>query len=94
MQPVLLARQLLFDVEIPRRVQLHSVTREVWPSGDKVLLEFHVAGAGRDEDGDVVVDPRESGRERYPLKYLRATGDGAIYAAQLPPASVNLTAFR
>src|SRR5207249_2274442 len=79
----------LFDVEIPRRVQLHSVTREVWPSGDKVVLEFHVAGAGRDEEGEVVVVPRESGRERYPLTYTRATDHGAIYTAQLPPGSVD-----
>jgi hypothetical protein len=53
----LLARQGLFDVEIPRSITLENITRDVWPNGDKVQVRYKVTGpaAGDDLVGSVYV---------------------------------------
>lgn len=44
--PLLLARQLPWvDLELPRSVQVQSITKEIWPAGESVLLKFKVTGA-------------------------------------------------
>jgi hypothetical protein len=65
----LLARQLLADLAIPRSIQLESVTREVWPSGEDVLLTFRAIGEGATGSlqGEVQIDPDDRPSERYPL---------------------------
>ena len=42
---VLVKRQMLLDVEIPRSVKLENLTPEVWPSGSEVEIRYRVTGA-------------------------------------------------
>ena len=41
---VLLQRQLLASVEIPRFNQLENTRRRLWPAGDEVTVEYVVSG--------------------------------------------------
>ena len=91
---VLLARQLMADVEIPRSVYLEPVVwDEVRPAGEKVTLQFRVRSADIDPDwlGDVYVTPRGQPRDRYDLEFSRMDGADAIFQATIAPSSVDLT---
>jgi len=46
MLTILLKRQMFSDVEIPRDVQLQSVTPRVWPAGDEVIIRYQVESRG------------------------------------------------
>lgn len=87
--PILLARQFLADLEVPRNVHVESISRTVWPSGERVVLEFRATGEAIDEhlQGEVVLDPVGQSRVRYPLRFARFVKGAAIYAAQVPPSS-------
>ncbi len=41
---ILVQRQALLDVEIPRNIHLKNVTRDVWPTGTEVIVRFEVSG--------------------------------------------------
>lgn len=41
---VLVQRQMLANVEIPRTIQLRNVSQEVWPTGAEVKIEYRVTG--------------------------------------------------
>jgi hypothetical protein len=69
---VLLARQLLMDVNIPRLYKLRDVTAErVWPAGEDGTVMFEVEGPdlGEHRKGSVMVYPLGQGGERIDLEY-------------------------
>jgi hypothetical protein len=87
---VLLARQCLQDVDIPRSVKLQNATTELWPSGDEVTIRYAVTGRyDKDAVGTVRVVPDGQPAENYPLKFAEESpDDAAIYEAKLPASSV------
>lgn len=88
----LLARQALLDVEIPHRVSLEPRMAEVFPSGEKVKLRYHVTGVEPDERlfGEASVRPEGQPTDRYLLEYVETTPTGeVIYGVELPPASLD-----
>jgi hypothetical protein len=86
---ILLKRQALLDVEIPRSIQLENLTPDVWPTGSEVTVRFRVTG--QFEDGKVGVlrlVPENQPEEFHALKYEAPAGDGAAYfSVKLPPMS-------
>ena len=90
---VLLQRQALLNVDIPRNVQVQNESKPLWPSGDAVELRFRVTGRVSDDaDGTIFVFPNGQPRERYPGKFLERSPDGAaIFTANLPPSSEPFT---
>ena len=46
---ILVQRQALLDVEIPRTIQLENITPEVWPTGSEVMVRFKVTGNDHDD---------------------------------------------
>ena len=90
---VLLQRQALLNVEIPRKIQVVNESKSLWPSGDAVELRFRVLGPiSEDGTGTVFVYPKGQPREKYPGKFLERTPDGAaIFTASLPPSSEPFT---
>jgi hypothetical protein len=83
----LLARQLLADVEVPRSVALANQTREVWPSGEEVVIRYTATGPGVREDleGEVVLQPEDQPAESYPLT---PEGNG-VFVAHVPIATAD-----
>ncbi len=77
--PILLARQLLGNWDVPRDIYLVSDTKKVWPAGEPVLLEFKVTGKGVDEnlEGWAHVYPGgnddPASNERYALTFKEFT---------------------
>jgi len=90
---VLLKRQALLDVDIPRNVTVQNESKPLWPSGDAVELRFRVTGPVSDDaTGTVFVFPEDQPREKYAGKFLERLPDGsAIFTASLPPASEPFT---
>jgi hypothetical protein len=90
----LLVRQCLYDREIPRSVHLESITREVWPSGEEVVLRFRVTSdalAGEPQ-GVVRIVPDEGPSETYPLvKDAMVDPWEAIFVARVPAGSSDLS---
>ena len=86
---ILLARQCLLPVEIPRSVTLEPETPELWPSGDEVIVRFRATGQyDSDATGSIRVRPEGQPTEDYPLRFSSHDGDrGAIYTATVPPSS-------
>jgi hypothetical protein len=93
---VLLSRQLLADVEIPRSVHLASTAPEVWrrPTGEEVVLLFQATGEGVNEDleGEVRLEPVGQPAERYTLKLESMQEAGrAIFAVRIPPSATDFS---
>ena len=90
---VLLRRQALLNVEIPRSVQVANESKPLWPSGDSAELRFRVTGPIADDaTGRVFVFPKGQPREKYEAKFLERKPDGAaIFSVALPPASEPFT---
>jgi hypothetical protein len=90
---VLLKRQALLDVEIPRSVRLENLTPGVRPTGDEVLIKIRVTGEWRkDMVGEVRVRPDGQPEDHYQLKFDREeSDDSAVFTAQLPPSSIPFT---
>lgn len=85
--PVLLARQLLFPVAIPRRVTLELLSPTVGIQGEPTELEFRATGVapGDATPGTVQVDLPDGRAESYALHRRSAASDGAaVYAASIP----------
>src|SRR5438876_9509542 len=91
----LLARQFLSHREIPRAVKIQpEMARQVRPSGEEVKLRFHAKGTVAFEslEGSVRIVPKDRPSEDYPLVFeSRDARGGAIFAATIPPASVNFS---
>lgn len=87
----LLARQLLIDEDIPRSVQIANLTKEVWPSGEKVTLQFQVVRdtPAAEEEGKVYVYPEGLPREGYPLK--PQADEPLTWTVEIPASSVNFS---
>lgn len=90
---VLLARQCLLPVEVPRSVRLVNQTPELWPSGDEVELRFEISGRVADDaTGTVQVFPEGQPSETFPLTLAkRIDEEHAVFTATLPPSSLPLT---
>ncbi len=90
---VLLQRQALLNVDIPRSVQVANESKSLWPSGDSAELRFRVTGPIADDaTGRVFVFPKGQPREKYEAKFLERREDGAaIFAVAIPPASEPFT---
>jgi len=93
----LFSRQLLLDVEVPRSVHLENATKEIWPSGEKVELRFHVTGKAIDKNtvkklvGEVYVQPDNLPRDQYALQFAGWNGSAAEFTVEMPPASTNFS---
>jgi hypothetical protein len=87
---VLLQRQCLMGVDIPRSVALTNDTVELWPSGDPVRLSFNVAGKFTEQSvGTVIVMPEGQPSEQYELKFEKRIDDtSAKFVAEYPPSTV------
>ena len=90
---VLLARQFGADRDIPRNVSIESITPEIWPSGEAVVLRFKVTGKNlEDLPGAVTLYADDSTIERFPIALdTKQGGEKSIVTAALPPASINCT---
>ena len=90
---ILLQRQALLHVDIPRKVAVQNESKPLWPSGDAVELRFRVSGPVSDDaTGTVFVFPEGQPREKYAAKFLERFPDGsAIFTASLPPSSEPFT---
>ncbi len=85
----LLQRQLLADRDIPRSLYLQSSTREVWPSGEEVVVSFTATGESLNTDGagEARIDPDDRPGENYPLVFQSMTSSGqATFVARVPSA--------
>ncbi len=89
----LLARQALLNVEIPHRVDIEHASITVWPAGEKLQLLYRVTGDVDDGwEGEVVVTPDGYPTDRYPLRFLKRTPEGAaLFVADIQSSSVDLT---
>ncbi len=90
---VLLQRQCLFDVPIPRSVAIDNLTPALLPAGDAVRLRFAVKGEFTESStGRVQMKPDDMPTESYELKYdSKLDGDSALFIAEVPPASTPFT---
>ncbi len=86
---VLVKRQMLLDVEIPRSVKLENLTPEVWPSGSEVEIRYRVIGAWEETmTGRSFVSPDDQPADDYPLAFEKQNPDGsATFLTKLPPSS-------
>lgn len=87
---ILVQRQFLRNVEIPRFNSLENLTPELWPAGDEVLIEYAVRGRiGENELGRVRVKPEGLPADEYPLEYARRIDDSTtVFAAKVPHSSI------
>lgn len=91
---VLLKRQLLLNVEIPRSIQLQNLSQEVWPTGAETEIRYKVTGEyDKEMVGRLRVEPDGQPEEYYDLKYDRDTddGSGAYFTAKLPASSSDFS---
>ena len=88
---ILVKRQALFNVEIPRSIQLENVTQDVWPTGSEVTVRFKVTGRYREDMVGVLrLVPEGQPEEFYELKHEELIGtDTSYFVAKLPPMSVD-----
>lgn len=90
---VLLQRQLLASIEIPRFNQLKSINRVTWPAGDEVTIEYEVSGRINEKSiGTLRVKPEGLPTDEYQLTFSRRIDDDhTVFVAQVPHSSVNFT---
>jgi hypothetical protein len=85
---ILVGRQALLSVDIPRKTHLKNDTQEVWPTGAEVLVRFKVTGEYDSSDVGVLrIVPEGQSEEFYSLVFEKE-GDGfAHFATKLPASS-------
>lgn len=90
---VLLQRQMLLPVDIPRSVQLENITQEVWPSGAEVEIRYRITGEWNETmTGRSFVTPEGQPDDDYPLEFEKDNQDGsAMFRTKLPPSSTSFT---
>ncbi len=90
---VLLARQLLLEVDIPRRTHLENLTPAVWPAGAEVELRFRISGRwAANDEGIVRLVPEGEPEEYYKLTFVEEDADGtAVFGVRLPAMSRDLS---
>ncbi len=86
---ILVKRQALLDVEIPRKVQLVNVTPDVWPTGSEVKIQFKVSGRYHENMiGVLRVVPEGQPEEFYELRHEKVIDtDTSHFSVALPPMS-------
>jgi hypothetical protein len=88
MAGILVARQALLPVDIPRKTHLESVTQEVWPTGAEVLVRYKVTGEFDPSDVGVLrIVPENQPEEFYSLVFEKEGEDCAYFIAKLPASS-------
>jgi hypothetical protein len=88
----LLLRQALLDVDVPHSVSLVSASAEVWPAGDTIPIRIRVSGNwDEDMEGTLRVSPKGEKTAIYPLTFIEAAGDDAIFGADVHPAMSDIT---
>lgn len=82
----LLLRQCLLNVDIPKLVAVENASASVWPSGDEVIVKFHVTGpVTEDTKGRVVAWTASRLEETSEATYVGSDDTGiATYAAKFP----------
>ena len=90
---ILLARQLLLPVDIPRSVQLADDTAALWPAGDPVTVRLVASGdVGDRVSGTLRVQPDGQPAETFDLAFTNSLPDGrSVFTATLPPMSDPFT---
>lgn len=85
---ILLSRQLLGDEEIPRRVNLKSITRPVWATGEEGIIRLESSGLydGEEPNGIVRITPDVGRPFTLPL-----TREGTEFIAKVPPSEGKFT---
>jgi hypothetical protein len=87
---VLLRRQALANVEIPRTIHLQNVTQEVWPTGAEVQVRYRVTGEyDAATTGRLRVEPEGQPEEYYDLVHEKDADGGAYFVARLPASSID-----
>jgi len=91
---VLLQRQCLMNVEIPRDIHLKNETVKTWPSGDEVEIHYEVTSkSGRIDPelvGTAIVSVPDQPLAEYELRFKESLGAGrAMFAAKVPHSSVD-----
>ncbi|MCS7271854.1 MAG: hypothetical protein NZ703_12315, partial [Gemmataceae bacterium] len=86
---VLILRQALLPLDIPRRIHLENLTPEVWPVGSAVTVSYRVTGRYTEEMiGVLRLVPEDQPEEFYHLIFDRREADGsALFRTTLPPMS-------
>jgi len=91
---VLVQRQALIPVNIPREIKLVNDTKEVWPTGAEVTVRYKVSGTySPTAVGTLVVVPENQPPEFYELTNEKNPDDTPtdIYSVKLPPASLDFS---
>jgi hypothetical protein len=85
---VLLKRQALLSVEIPRTIHLKNASQDVWPTGSRTEIRYLVTGDyDRDTVGRVRVEPDGQPEFYTDLKYEKDADGGAYFVASLPEST-------
>ncbi|MBA4188184.1 MAG: hypothetical protein C0467_09220 [Planctomycetaceae bacterium] len=91
---ILVKRQALLKVEIPRDIKLENRTPEVYPTGAEVTVRYAVSGTySPDSVGTLVVVPEGQPAEFYELTNEK-NADGAgteFFSVKLPPSSLDFS---
>ena len=85
---VLLARQALADVEIPRSVKLAGNSPAVWPVGDTIPIRFRVTG---EYDAEMVGRVSVTPGGRFEMTFIDEDHGGANFGVDLDPSKVPVT---
>jgi hypothetical protein len=90
---VLLKRQMLLNVEIPRTIQLENQSQDVWPTGAEVTVRYKVTGEYNPAmTGRLRVEPDGQPEESYDLVYEKDAPDGgAFFITKLPPSTLDFS---
>ena len=91
---ILLQRQLLADIEVPRKHRLVNRTPHVFPAGDVVIVEYEVIGPIDEKEntdfGYVRIYPEGKNSEDYPVEFERRVDDSTtIFKAHVLQSSIN-----
>jgi hypothetical protein len=92
----LVSRQLLRDMEIPKQVTLASISPEVWPQGEQVVLRFEARGDPlfrvEAPEGEFRIRTADGLTDRFVLEMEnRKAKDEAVYLARLPAMYEDFT---
>lgn len=84
---ILLARQALLDIEIPRSVYLENISAKYWPAGDDIKIRFRVTGEfNKDLVGSAYLSPGG----RFELKAMEDEGED-IFGVDVEAGKLPLT---
>ncbi len=85
---ILVERQALLNVEIPRRTHLKNITQDVWPNGAEVLVRFEISGEYDPSDVGVLRIVPEGQPEEFYNLVCEKEGEGcSLFATKLPASS-------